>query len=85
MTGDRDYAEERLAGLIGLLRPVPEGWIAAAQDLPAARRQLDTIVERCERDEAFRVALLADLERALATAGYELPETLRTELRARLA
>ena len=78
------YDEERLAELIRALRPVPEGWIEAAQELPFARRQLDDIVARAEADLEFRRALIADLEEALRTEGYE-PDTLPLEeLRRRL-
>ncbi|HYY74951.1 MAG TPA: hypothetical protein VE644_01360 [Gaiellaceae bacterium] len=78
------YDEERLAELIRALRPVPEGWIEAAQELPFARRQLDDIVARAEADLEFRRALIADLEEALRAEGYE-PDTLPLEeLRRRL-
>jgi hypothetical protein len=78
------YDEERLAELIRALRPVPEGWIEAAQELPFARRQLDDIVARAEADLEFRRALIADLEEGLRTEGYE-PDTLPLEeLRRRL-
>ena len=78
------YDEGRLAELIRMLRPVPEGWVRAAQELPFARRQLDDIVARAEADLEFRRALVADLEKALRTEGYE-PDTLPLEeLRRRL-
>ena len=40
------YSEERLGELLGLLRPAPTGWTRAAQELPFARRSLDSIVEQ---------------------------------------
>ena len=40
------YDEERLARLIGMLPPAPDGWVQAAQELPAARRGLDQLVAR---------------------------------------
>lgn len=43
----------------------------AAQEIPAFRVMLDDIVARAEADETFRAALLADLEAAIAEAGYE--------------
>jgi hypothetical protein len=77
------YDEERLGELLRLLRPAPEGWVRAAQELPYARRTLDEIVAFAEADLAFRAALIADLERALAQAGYEPSRTLVDELRKR--
>ena len=59
------YDIERLSRLIGMLPPAPEAWVRAAQELPGARRELETIVERAEADAAFRAALVADLESAL--------------------
>jgi hypothetical protein len=79
MTGQ--YTEERIAALLRLLRPAPEGWVRAAQELPAARRVLDDIVARAEADAAFRKALVADLEQALQSAGYEPTERALVELR----
>jgi hypothetical protein len=79
------YTEERLGELLCVLRPAPEGWVQAAQELPFARRTLDEIVARAEADAAFREALIADLERALDGAGYEPDERILAELRERLA
>ena len=79
------YDEERLGGLLGLLPPAPEGWVRAAQELPAARRSLDEIVARAEADLEFRKALIADLEAALEHAGYEPDVHSLDELRKRLA
>jgi hypothetical protein len=75
------YTEERIAALLRLLRPAPEGWVRAAQELPAARRVIDDIVARAEADAAFRRALVADLEEALRAAGYEPEERTLVELR----
>jgi hypothetical protein len=75
------YTEERIAALLRLLRPAPEGWVRAAQELPAARRVIDDIVARAEADAAFRRALVADLEEALRAAGYEPGERTLVELR----
>lgn len=79
------YGEERLGELLRVLRPAPEGWVRAAQELPFVRRTLDEIVERAEADLAFRQALVADLERALDLAGYEPDARIVAELRERLA
>ena len=81
----RIYDEERLGELLRLLRPAPLGWVSAAQELPAARRSLDEIVARAEADQAFRIALVADLEDALAREGYEPDRRLVAELEQRFA
>ena len=80
----RNYDEERLGVLLRVLRPAPLGWVEAAQELPTARRTLDEIVSRAEADIAFRRALVADLETALAAEGYEPDRLLVDEIRARL-
>jgi hypothetical protein len=67
----RAHDEERLGALLRILRPAPQGWVRAAQELPGARRSLDEIVARAEADLEFRAALVADLEAALEQAGYE--------------
>jgi hypothetical protein len=78
------YDEERLAELIASLPPAPEGWVQAAQELPAARRELDELVARAEADEEFRRQLIADLEAALRASGHD-PDPVRVAaLRARL-
>jgi hypothetical protein len=79
------YDEQRLAELIGALPPAPEGWVRAAQELPAARRELDDLVARAVADAEFRQALLADLEAALRQAGHEPDPVLVASLRARLS
>jgi hypothetical protein len=78
------YEEERLGVLLRLLRPAPTGWVRAAQELPGARHVFDDIVARAEADRAFRAALIADLEQALAAEGYEPDPRIVTELRERL-
>ena len=80
----RSYDEERLGVLLRLLRPAPVGWVRAAQELPRARRTFDEIVARAEADVAFRAALIADLEGALAREGYEPDRRVLDELRERL-
>ncbi|HEX2428538.1 MAG TPA: hypothetical protein VHI53_11445 [Gaiellaceae bacterium] len=80
----RSYDEERLGVLLRLLRPAPTGWVRAAQELPGARKTFDEIVERAEADRAFRAALIADLERALAAEGIEPDRRILDELRERL-
>ena len=84
MTTTGPYDEERLGELLRALPPAPEGWVRAAQELPRSRRELDDIVARAVADQAFRQALVDDLERALRDVGYE-PEALPLEeLRRRL-
>jgi hypothetical protein len=78
------YHEERLAELVASLPPAPEGWVQAAQELPLLRRGLDEILERLEADEAFRRACAADLEAALAEAGFEADPDVVAALRERL-
>jgi len=80
----RIYGEERLGVLLRILRPAPRGWVEAAQELPGARRTLDEIVSRAEADLAFRAALVADLEQALAAEGYEPDRRFLDEIRAHL-
>ena len=80
----RIYDEERLGVLLRILRPAPRGWVAAAQELPGARRTFDEIVSRAEADLAFRAALVDDLEQALAAEGFEPDRRFLEEIRARL-
>jgi len=75
---------ERLGELLRLLPPAPAGWVRAAQELPLARAGLDEIVARAEADAAFRRALVADLESALAEAGFDADPRLLDALRRRL-
>lgn len=82
MSTTSGYDEERLGELLSLLPPAPAGWVQAAQELPAARLGLDEIVERARRDAEFRVLLVADLEAALAAAGYEPTDELVDAVRA---
>jgi hypothetical protein len=80
---ERALHEERLGELLRILRPAPEGWVRAAQELPGLRESLDEIVSRAEKDLEFRAALIADLETALAQAGYEADRQLVRELQKR--
>ena len=81
MTG---YDEERIAELLRLLPAPPDGWVKAAQELPQARAEIGEIVARSEADAAFRAALVADLEAALAADGYEATPSVVAALRLRL-
>ena len=75
------YDEERIARLLKALPPAPEAWVRAAQELPRSRQGLDEIVARAEADARFRKALIADLESALATEGFEPDERTLQQLR----
>lgn len=78
------YDEERLGKLLGALPSAPAGWVQAAKELPRARRELDQIVELARADAAFRERLIADLEAALSSAGYEPSTALLDAVRAHL-
>ena len=81
----RDYNEETLANLLRTLPTPPEAWVKAAQEIPLAGRGLDDIVERARADQAFRDALIVDLELALEAAGFESDPALADAVRARLS
>jgi hypothetical protein len=78
------YDIQRLARLIGMLPPAPQGWVEAAQELPRARREVGQIVARAEADAEFRRALVADLEAALEAEGVEPTRALLDQLRRHL-
>jgi hypothetical protein len=84
MTQNHSYDEARLAELLRMLPPAPEGWVKAAQELPRVRGELDDIVQRAVADAEFRRALIADLEAALRAEGYEPEAMPLDELRRRL-
>jgi hypothetical protein len=77
------YDHVTLARLIAALPPVPDGWVRAAQELPAARRGIDDIVDRAVADAAYRARVVANLESALAEVGLEPTPPLLEELRER--
>lgn len=79
------HDEERLGELLRLLPPAPAGWTTAAQELPFALAQLDALVERAEKDAAFRAGVVADLEVALRASGVEPSPVVVEHLRKRLA
>jgi hypothetical protein len=78
------YDETQIAEALSALRPAPEAWVRAAQELPRLGRLLDEIVVRIERDAEFRARTMADLEAALLAEGYEPDPTLVEALRHRL-
>jgi hypothetical protein len=85
MTYRARYDEGRIAELLQALPPAPAGWVEAAQELPAARREMDDIVARAEADADFRAAVMQDLEAALEAAGYDVAPSMLPELRERLS
>lgn len=77
-------SEERIASLLAALSPAPVGWVEAAQELPFLRKSLDGLVRQAVMDDAFRRAVLADLEAALERVGVEPAPATVAALRARL-
>ena len=80
----RTYDEEHIGELLRALPPAPAGYVAAAQELPRARAEIDSLAERAKADVAFRTALLADLEAALLAEGVEPRPALVDLLRRRV-
>jgi hypothetical protein len=76
--------EERIAELLREFPAPPTGWVEAAKELPAGRRDLDTILERLERDERLREHAVADLEEMLRAEGVEPTPLVVAHLRRRL-
>jgi hypothetical protein len=79
------YDIEQLAHLIGALPPAPEGWVAAAQELPRMRASLDDLIAKAKSDAELRARLVADLESALAESGISPTPRILAEARSRLA
>ena len=79
------YDEEKLGELLRMLPTPPEAWVRAAQELPAARAALDTLVARAEADAAERTRIVADLEAALVAEGVEPTSPVLDQLRERLS
>ena len=78
------YDEERLARLIRLLAPPPQGWEEAARELPLVRPAIDSIVARAEADAAFRARLAEDPGAAVQEAGFDATPSVLAWLRVRL-
>ena len=76
--------EERIAELLRALPSAPEGWVEAAKELPRARRELETLVERIEHDERLRERAVVDLEAMLRAEGVEPTPIVVAHLRRRL-
>ena len=77
--------EARIAELLRALPAPPRGWVEAAKELPAARGELATILERVERDERYRELVVADLESMLVAEGIEPTPVVVAHLRRSLA
>jgi ferric-dicitrate binding protein FerR (iron transport regulator) len=77
------HDEEHIAALLRSLPPAPPGWVAAASELPIARRALAEI-ETWLADHPEHAAQTAALEAALEQAGFEptpgLLDAVRREL-----
>ena len=78
------YDEQRIAALLRLLPPAPEGWVQAAQELPQARLEIAALVARAEEDAEFRARVVADLEAALEAVGIDATPSVVAALRSRL-
>ena len=76
--------EERIAEALRALPAPPVGWVQAAKELPAARRELETIFARIERDDQLRARAIADLEAMLRAEGVEPTPVVVAHLRRRL-
>lgn len=76
--------EERIAELLRALPAPPEGWVEAAKELPAVRRELETLLARLERDVGLRERAAADLEALLRAEGVEPTHAVVAHLRRRL-
>ena len=76
-----DYDVQRIAQLLRLLPPAPEGWMRAAQELPQARAAMDDIVARAEADGEYRALVVEDLEAALQSECVEAAHSAVAALR----
>jgi hypothetical protein len=78
------YDEERLGELLSVLKPAPEPWVRAAQELPLLSRSLAEIIERAEADHEYRQRVVADpvaaLEEADVVAHSDAIEILKQRL-----
>jgi hypothetical protein len=80
-----DFDSHQIAEHIALLRPAPRGWVEAAQQLPAARRAVETLVARAQQSETDRAEIVRNLEESLHAEGVEPRSELVRELRDLLA
>ncbi len=80
----KSYEIDEIARLLAALPPAPEGWVAAAQQLPQARAAFDSLLARAAADAELRARLVADLEAALLEAGITPTPSLIDLARQRL-
>jgi hypothetical protein len=80
----KSYEIDEIARLIAALPPAPEGWVAAAQQLPQARAAFDSLLARAAADAELRARLVADLEAALLEVGLTPTPSLVELARQRL-
>jgi hypothetical protein len=80
-----DFDSHQIAEHIARLRPAPRAWVQAAQELPAARRAVETLVARAQQSETERLAIVRNLEESLHAEGVEPRSNLVRELRNLLA
>lgn len=79
-----DIDIERLGTLLAALPPPPEGWTAAAKELPRVRQELDNLLGRVEDDAALRSRLEADVEAFLLESGITPTARVVDEVRERM-
>lgn len=84
MEAEQSHDEAELGELLGLLKPAPDAWVEAAQELPRIERGLDQILALAEADATFRRALGDDLEAALEEAGFAAEPGIVSGIRKRL-
>lgn len=82
---DRTLDEIAVGRLIAGLPPAPQGWVEAAHEIPTTQAELESIIDRIERDEQFRAAVQADIAEALTEAGFTADDTLVERLRKQLS
>jgi hypothetical protein len=80
MTNDID----QLSRLIAVLPPAPSAWVAAAQQLPRLRRELDDLLTRARADAELHARLESDLEALLLESGITPTARVLDEVRARM-
>lgn len=91
MKSPKPYDDDRLARLLGLLRPAPVAWVRTAQRIPLASDALSeddvaALQRKLEADPVFRDRFDVDPVAAAEAVGMEeLAGQLRRELRELLA
>jgi hypothetical protein len=73
--------EQQIAELIAVLRPVPAGWVRAAQELPSAGRAIDTLIARAQASAEQRQRILDDIDASLRAEGVEPNRVLVGQLK----